>query len=259
MLSCYDYPATVWAEKAGVDIILVGDSVGVKILGYESPEQVTMEDMLHHFKAVQRACNQAYLIADLPLSSYKKKDQALIDSKCFVDHGANAVKIETFDLELVKHLVENQIEVCVDIIYSMLKTVLEKEGKDEITCLVDTVVLEKKLKKAGASTIVFTFMPEEAAKAATSILTVPTIGVGSGRYSDGQVLIAVEMLGMCETFGDGSYNKKYTDFQKTGQQAVTDFVQETKEQKFPAGGHFESLDRIVYDNFKKKLANELGS
>jgi 3-methyl-2-oxobutanoate hydroxymethyltransferase len=81
MLSCYDYPTTLWAEEAGVDIILVGDSVGVKMLGYDNPGQVTMDDMLHHLKAVQRAVKDAYLIADLPISSCMNHERMLEDSR----------------------------------------------------------------------------------------------------------------------------------------------------------------------------------
>ncbi len=253
MLSCYDYPTTLWAEEAGVDIILVGDSVGVKMLGYESPEQVTMEDMLHHLKAVYRGLSKAYLIADLPLSSSKSKVKALDDSKRFIDHGADAIKIENFDIKIVEHLLDNQIEVCFDVLYPFVKDHFSKPGQDEIDSLVDVINTLLKLENAGVSLFLLTMFPEEASKIVSEILKSPVIGIGSGKYTDGQVLILAEMLGMVEPFDQGIYNNRYDFFAEKGRRAIKQFVQETVKNEFPTDKNSINLEKIHVEKLNKSL------
>jgi 3-methyl-2-oxobutanoate hydroxymethyltransferase len=230
MLSCYDYPTSLLAEQAGVDIILVGDSVGTKMLGYKSPNQVTMEDMIHHIKAVRRGITNSYLVGDLPLSSVQSPAQALRDARVFLNHGVDGVKIEVFETEIVSLLSENGIEVCVDLIYPFLQH--RDPHKPVVELLADYVVIAIDHQRHGAALLVFTMAPEEIAKLATEQLKIPTIGVGSGRYTDGQVLITAEMLGMSKA--TPYYNKLYETFEERTLRAMRQFVNEVTTNEFPS-------------------------
>lgn len=241
MLACYDYPTAQWAEEAGVDVILVGDSLGVNLLGYDSPEQVTMDDMLHHFKAVRRAVREAFLIADLPLGSCRNPQKAFEDANCLIDHGADAVKLELFDLRMINYLLDNYIEVCFDMIFPWAKIQLGKPGKNDIDLLVEIIKIAMALQMDGLGLFILTMFPEAAARAATQRLSVPVIGVGSGKYTDGQALIAAEMLGACKPQGSGYYNRCYADFEPRGRKAIQIFVQETLAGKFPSSENSEKL------------------
>jgi 3-methyl-2-oxobutanoate hydroxymethyltransferase len=229
MLSCYDYPTSLLAEQAGVDIILVGDSVGTKMLGYKNPNQVTMEDMIHHIKAARRGTTNSYLMGDLPLSSVKSPAQALQDARIFLDHGADGVKIEVFETEIVSLLSENGVEVCVDLIYPFLQQ--PGAQKPIAKLLADYVTIALNQQRHGAALLVFTMAPEEIAKLTTEQLKIPSIGVGSGRYTDGQVLIAAEMLGMSKA--THYYNKLYDTFEERTLGAMQQFVTEVTNNKFP--------------------------
>jgi 3-methyl-2-oxobutanoate hydroxymethyltransferase len=229
MLSCYDYPTSLLAEQAGVDIILVGDSVGTKMLGYKSPNQVTMEDMIHHIKAVRRGIINSYLMGDLPISSVQNPAQALQDARIFLDHGVDGVKIEVFETEIVSLLSENGIEVCVDLIYPFLQQPESQKPIAEL--LADFVAIALSQQQHGAALLVFTMVPEEIAKLANEQLKIPTIGVGSGRYTDGQVLITTEMLGMSKAIH--YYNKLYDTFEERTLRAMQQFVTEVTNNEFP--------------------------
>jgi len=234
MLSCYDYPTALLAEQAGVDIILVGDSVGTKMLVYRNPKQVTMADMIHHIKAVRRGITNCHLVGDLPLSSVQSPDQALRDARVFLDFGVDGVKIEVFDMEIVSLLSENGIEVCVDLIYPFLQQ--RDLHKPVVKLLADYVTIALDHQRYGASLLVFTMAPEEIAKWAAEQLEIPTIGVGSGRYTGGQVLIAAEMLGMSEAAA--YYNKRYDTFEERTLKALQQFVNEVMNEEFPTEHHF---------------------
>jgi len=229
MLSCYDYPTALLAEQAGVDIILVGDSVGTKMLGYKSPNEVTMADMIHHIKAVRRGITNSYLMGDLPVSSVQSPAQALRDVQIFLDHGVDGVKIEVFETEIVSLLSENGIEVCVDLIYPFLQQ--RDLQKPVVKLLADYVAIAVDHQRHGAALLIFTMAPEEIAKLAAEQLKIPTIGVGSGRYTDGQVLITAEMLGMSKVAL--YYNKRYDTFEERTLKAIRQFVDEVRNSEFP--------------------------
>lgn len=259
MLACYDYPTALWAEEAGVDIILVGDSVGVKLLGYDSPEQVTMDDILHHFKAVRRAVKEAFLIADLPLGSCRNPAQALEDSSRLLDQGADAIKIELFDIGMITYLLDNYIEVCFDMIFPWAKMQLGKSQDDDSLLLADIIKIAMSLQMDGLGLFVLTMFPEAAAKAATQWLSVPVIGVGSGRYTDGQALIAAEMLGISKAQGSGYYNRRFADFENTGRTAFQNFVRQTMAGRFPSAEHTEKMSEAEIEKFLKALENVTSS
>jgi 3-methyl-2-oxobutanoate hydroxymethyltransferase len=230
MISCYDYPTSLRAEEAGIDVILVGDSVGTRMLGYQSPNQVTLPDMLHHFRAVRRAVKSSFLLADLPVSSVETPARALHDARIFLDYGADGVKLEVFETETVSLLAREGIEVCVDLIFPLL--VKRNAGKPAQDLFVEYIRNAEIQEKAGASLVVFTMAPEEIARLGTERIHVPTIGVGSGRYTDGQVLIAAEMLGISEV--NGYYNREYDRFGERTLRVMQQFVTEVTTLAFPA-------------------------
>jgi len=254
MLSCYDHPTSLLAEQAGVDIILVGDSVGTKVLGYKSPNQVTMADMIHHIKAVRRGITNSYLMGDLPLSSVQSPTQALRDARIFSDHGVDGVKIEVFETEIVSLLSENGIEVCVDLIYPFLRH--RDSQKPVAKLLADYVAIALDQQRQGAALLVFTMAPEEIAKLTTEQLKIPTIGVGSGRYTDGQVLITAEMLGMSKA--TQYYNKLYDRFEERTLRAMQQFVNEVTTNEFPSEHNSQHASE---DQLKevKELIRRVGS
>ncbi len=249
MLSCYDHPTAKWSEDAGVDIVLVGDSLGVNLLGYENAEQVTMEDMLHHFKAVQRAIKEAYLIVDLPLASLKSPEQALKDSQTFMDSGADAVKIESFDQELIAFLLDNYIEVCLDLIYPFAKEQYSVTEKDESGLLVALIKMAMALQKHGLGIFMLTMFPQEAAKAATELLSVPVIGVGSGKYTNGQALIVTEMIGMVSAKDHARYVKQLVNVEGLSRRALAKFIEDTGTGIFPSDENCDSLDPFQFETF----------
>lgn len=250
MLSCYDHPTALLAEQAGVDIILVGDSVGTKMLGYKSPDQVTMEDIIHHIKAVRRGITNSYLMGDLPLSSVQSPAQALRDARIFLDHGVDGVKVEVFETEIVSLLSENGIEVCVDLIYPFLQR--RDLQKPVVKLLADYVAIALNHQRHGATLLVFTMAPEEIAKLAAEQLKIPTIGVGSGRYTDGQVLITAEMLGMSKT--PLYYNKRYDIFEERTWKAMQQFVDEVTNSEFPGEQNSQHVGEHQLQEVKELLS-----
>jgi len=249
MLSCYDYPTALLAEQAGVDIILVGDSVGTKMLGYKTPNQVTMVDMIHHIKAVRRGTTNSYLMGDLPLSSVQSPAQALRDARIFLDHGVDGVKIEVFETEILSLLSENGIEVCVDLIYPFLQQ--RDLQKPVVKLLANYIAIALNHQRHGAALLVFTMAPEEIAKLAAEQLKIPTIGVGSGRYTDGQVLITAEMLGMSRAAL--YYNKRYDTFEERTLKAMQQFVDEVTNSEFPAEQNSQHVDERELQEVKELI------
>jgi len=254
MLSCYDYPTARWAEAVGADIILVGDSLGVNMLGYETPQQVTMNDMVHHFKAVRRAVQECFLIADLPSSSSHDFEKSLDDSKRLLDFGADAIKIETFDLKIIRHLLDNYIEVCFDMIFPLAQQQFGG-AKDDADLLIDIIKMAMELQKDGLALFVLTMFPEEAAKEATELLSVPVIGVGSGRFTGGQGLIAAEMLGICGAHGDGYYNQRFADFERLGRSAMEEFIRATTAGEFPGPANCRKLSESEIEKLTHAFEN----
>lgn len=232
MLTCYDYPTALLVEKAGIDIILVGDSVGTNVLGYESETEVRMNDMVHHLKAVRRGVSQAYLLVDLPYASYENPDQALVNSRILWSHGADGVKLEGVKEDVVAHLVKNGVEVCGHI--GLLpqthqkKAVQGKSFGQAKKLIEDASILEK----AGVTMLIGELIPEEVGKLITEKVSVPTIGIGAGRFTNGQVLIINDILGI--TPRKFRLAKKYQEYQELTFQAIKQYQEEVEQKLFPS-------------------------
>lgn len=237
MLTSYDYPTACLEDQAGIDIILVGDSVGTNVLGYASEREVTMADMVHHLKAVRRGVVQAYLLADLPYQAYDTPALALTNATTLIAHGADAVKLEggLEQVETVRSLTERGITVCGHIGFT--PQTLHQPGRrariqgrsfsQAITLLESAVALEQ----AGAKLLVLELIPEPLGKAVTECLHIPTIGIGAGRFCDGQVLIIHDLLGF--TPFHLRFVKRYQQYRDLTLQALAQYKHDVEHGLFP--------------------------
>jgi 3-methyl-2-oxobutanoate hydroxymethyltransferase len=204
-LTAYDYPTARLLDESGIDIILVGDSVGMVVLGYEDTTQVTLTEMIHHTKAAARGVKNALLVADLPIHTYDNPAQAVATARALVDAGAQAVKLEggLTHVPQIEAIIGENIPFMGHI--GMLPQSVRQEGgykvkgrtKPEAESLVrDGVALEK----AGAFAVVLEIVNPEAARLITNSLTIPTIGIGSGEQCDGQILVTHDLIGLFPWF-----------------------------------------------------------
>ena len=238
MITAYDAPSARIAWEAGVDVILVGDSLGNNVLGYKDTIPVTMEEMLIHVAAVRRGAEKAFIVADMPFLSYQvSESEAIKNAGLFLKYGANAVKLEGGKdfAGLIKRLVASGIPVMGHLgltpqsvnVFGGYKV----QGKTEDSrkkLIEDAMALEK----AGVFSIVLEMVVEEVAREITEKIKVPTIGIGAGRYCDGQVLVWHDVLGLNPEFSP-KFVRKYADLYKISLEAIKAYKEEVKEGKFP--------------------------
>ncbi len=252
MLTAYDYSTAKLLDEAGVDTILVGDSLGMVMLGYDDTLKVTMDDMLHHTRAVSRGVKNALVIGDMPFMSYHiSVEEAVRNAGRFVkEAGADAVKLEggADVLDKIKAIVRAQIPVVGHLGLTPQSVNMfggfKVQGKSEAqaTKLIEEALL---LQEAGCCSIVLECVPEKLAKIVSEKLTIPTIGIGAGKYCDGQVLVIQDMLGMYSDFTP-KFVKKYADVGSAMKQAVADYKKEVQEMTFPEEKHtFKIKDEVL--------------
>jgi 3-methyl-2-oxobutanoate hydroxymethyltransferase len=196
--TAYDYPSARLVREAEIDILLVGDSVGTNVLGYESEQDVTMEDMVHHLRAVVRGAQGGCVMADLPFGAAPDPEQALSNSRRLIEAGAAIVKIEGWEERagIIGHLTSNNVAVCAHIGYNPQQhgprgRVFGRESAVAVELVNSALALEK----AGAVMVVAEKIPEEVTQLIATRCTMPVIGIGSGRYCDGQVLVFHDIVG----------------------------------------------------------------
>ncbi len=243
MLTAYDYATAMVLDNAGVDIILVGDSLGMVVLGYESTLPVTMEEMLHHTKAASRGTKRAMLIADMPFMSYQASDtEAMLNAGRFLkEAGAQGVKLEGG--REVAGLIRKMTAVGIPVMahlgltpQSVLQFGGHKiQGKEEAAA---NRIMEdaRMIEDAGAFSVVLECVPAPLAAKITKALSIPTIGIGAGVECDGQVLVINDMLGMFERFTP-KFVKKYCNLNAQMKDAVRQYIDEVKSGKFPDEEH----------------------
>jgi 3-methyl-2-oxobutanoate hydroxymethyltransferase len=237
VLTCSDYPSALWQEAAGVDIVFCADSLGTNVLGYDDERQVTMDDMIHHLKAVKRGLKSggAYLLADLPYGSCDTPEEALGNSLRFRSLGADGVKFEGFKPEIVHVLRQRGIEVCCHL---GLNPQIHEEKKLQARTSQDAIRLLgecQALEKAGAQFIVLEAIPERVGRIISERLTIPTIGIAAGRYTDGQVLVFTDALGVHDF--DMRHVQRFGDIGHAAADGVTRYVQEVRARHFPTAEH----------------------
>jgi 3-methyl-2-oxobutanoate hydroxymethyltransferase len=259
VLTAYDYPTAKVIDEAGVPLLLVGDSLGNVVLGYESTVFVTMEDMLHHTKAVVRGAKRALVIGDMPFMSFQTgPTEALKNAARFLQEaGAQAVKLEGGEVmaETVRTLVERGIPVCGHIgftpqsEYTIGRRFQGRRTADEALKLVrDAQALEQ----AGAFAVVLELMPAELSKIITERVKIPTIGIGAGPYCDAQVQVVSDMLGL---FTDhvGRHVKLYAHVADAIRAGVQSYAAEVKDGAFPTMEHTRPLSAEVLQEVQARL------
>lgn len=241
-LTAYDYVTACLVDEAGIDIILVGDSLGSVVLGYENTIPVTMEEMLHHCRAVSRGAKSALLVGDMPFMSYQPCDaDAVRNAGRFVKEGRmHAVKIEGGE-EMsvrVKAIVNSGIPVMGHI--GLTPQSIHRfggyrvQGKDEARAS-QLVEDAKALEKAGCFSLVLECVPSALAKKITNAVSVPTIGIGAGLDCDGQVLVIHDLLGLTPGGFKPKFVKRYAELGGQASEAIRKFAEEVREKKFPTG------------------------
>lgn len=238
MLTAWDFAIAQILDAAGVDAILVGDSLGMVALGYETTLPITLDEMIHHAKAVRRGVKQALVVCDLPFLSYQESLQQAIHSagRVLKESGVQAVKLEggyPAMAQTVSYLVQAGIPVLGHVgltPQSVHKLGYRQQGKtpqDSERILQEAIALEE----AGAFAIVLEHIPSELALQITQKLTIPTIGIGAGNHCDGQVLVTADMLGMTEK--QPPFAKTYVNLRESIINAVQDYGNEVRDKQFP--------------------------
>ena len=204
-LTAYDYPTARLLDESGIDIILVGDSLGMVVLGYEDTTQVSLADMLHHTRAVARAVKRAFLVADFPIRTYDTPEQAIANARTLVAAGAHAVKLEggVSHADRIEAIVQAGIPVMAHI--GMLPQSVREEGgyklKGRTQAEVEQLLQDAHaVERAGAFSVVLEIVTPETAKQITNAIGIPTIGIGSGEYCDGQILVTHDLIGLFPWF-----------------------------------------------------------
>lgn len=243
MLTAYDYPSALILDEAGVDILLVGDSLGMVVLGYESTVFVTMDEMIHHTKAVSRAAKRALVIGDMPFMSYQTSiSDAIRNAGRFLQEaGAHGVKLEggITVADTIRRIVATGIPVMAHIGLTPQSVHqiggYKVQGKDE-TDAKKLIADAKILEEAGAFSIVLECIPAELAKRITQSISIPTIGIGAGSHCDGQVLVLHDMLGMFDKFAP-KFSKIYCNLNDMMKDAVKQYSDEVRAGIFPEEKH----------------------
>jgi 3-methyl-2-oxobutanoate hydroxymethyltransferase len=243
MLTAYDYPSARLAEEAGVDVVLVGDSLGMVVLGYDSTVPVTMADMTHHTRAVRRGARETFVVTDMPFLSYQiSPAQALENAGRLVQEGGcEAVKVEGGEeiAAQVRALTRAGIPVCAHVgLTPQSATALSgykvqgRTAEAANKLLRDALALEE----AGAFMIVLECIPVQVAQLVTGRLSIPTIGIGAGAACDGQVLVWHDTLGMFDRFTP-KFVKKFETLGLKAREAVGAYAREVREGTFPGPEH----------------------
>jgi 3-methyl-2-oxobutanoate hydroxymethyltransferase len=239
-LTAYDYPTARLLDEAGVDVVLVGDSLGMVVLGYENTLPLTVDEMLHHTRAVRRGVHRSLLVADMPYGSYHgDKGEAVRNALRFVkEAGAEAVKVEGGErrMELIAQLVEAEIPVMghVGLTPQSVHAFggFRVQGKT-VPAAEQLMRDARSVEAAGAFSIVLESIPRELAAQITRELRIPTIGIGAGPECDGQILVLHDMIGLSAGHAP-KFTRRYANVSETISKAVAAYAQDVRDGNFPA-------------------------
>lgn len=253
MLTAYDYSTAKLIDSCGINAILVGDSLGMVCLGYEDTLSVTMDDMIHHTKAVSRGCKETLIVADMPFMSYQTSVyDAVVNAGRLIKEGkAHAVKleggIEVF--EQIKAVVKSSIPVMGHIGLTPQSVNafggFKVQGKDELAAkklIEDALSVEE----AGAFAVVLEGVPAKLASLITKKLSIPTIGIGAGVSCDGQVLVYQDMLGMFSDFTP-KFVKQYENLGEKMKKAFSSYIDEVQKGAFPSDKHSFNINEDIIE------------
>ncbi|CCJ33036.1 MULTISPECIES: 3-methyl-2-oxobutanoate hydroxymethyltransferase [Caloramator] len=257
MLTAYDYSMAKLIDEAGIDGILVGDSLGMVALGYENTLSVTVDDMVHHIKAVARGAKNALIVGDMPFLSYHISIEESIKNagRLIQEGGCHAVKLEggIEVLDKVKAIIKAQIPVMGHIgltpqsVNMLGGFKVQGKTKESIKKLIDDA---KYLEDAGVFAIVLEAVPDEVAKLITESISIPTIGIGAGKYCDGQILVVNDMLGLFSDFVP-KFVKKYRNLGDEIKGAIKEYIEEVRRGDFPEDSHSFKIDKDIVEEIKR--------
>jgi 3-methyl-2-oxobutanoate hydroxymethyltransferase len=256
MVTAYDYPGARIADQAGVDLVLVGDSLAMVVLGHADTLAVTMDEMLHHVRAARRGVERALLVADMPYGSFHLgPEQAVANAiRCVKEAGAQAVKIEGARTDVLRALVDAEIPVMGHVgltpqsIHRFGGFKVQGRGAEARAALLEAA---RAVEEAGAFSLVLECIPSELAGEVTASLAIPTIGIGAGPRCDGQVLVFHDLLGIEERIAP-RFVRRYAELGRATREAIAAFARDVRGGTFPAAGEsFEdptaprpALDRL---------------
>ncbi|MCI0465580.1 MAG: 3-methyl-2-oxobutanoate hydroxymethyltransferase [Beijerinckiaceae bacterium] len=250
VLTGYDAPTAKAEEAAGVDIILVGDSVGTAMLGYASEREVTLADMCHHAAAVRRGAPKTTIIADLPYRTYDTPGDAVKNARLLTAAGAGIVKFEGFRPDIVEALKAASIAACCHLglepQHHDTKRIKGRSAAEAIKLLRDAMALDR----AGMAMLVLELVPEEAAERVTKTIAAPTIGIGAGRKTNGQVLVISDVLGFTPV--NYRHNRRYQEIGRLTTEAAQAYVSDVRSRNFPEVKNIFSMDKDELAAFQEE-------
>jgi 3-methyl-2-oxobutanoate hydroxymethyltransferase len=252
VLTGYDSTMVTLCDQ--VDIILVGDSAGMVMLGYEDTSSVTMEDMIRFTTAAKNGRKNSLIVSDLPINSYKTEKDAIRNSLKLIEAGADAVKLEGGKevAEIIKSITEAKIPVMGHL--GLLPQTAQKytvQGKTKESAI-ELIEDAKMITESGVFSIVLEMVSSQVAKIITEKISVPTIGIGSGKFCDGQVLVVHDMLGLFEKIKP-KFAKRYLSLSDEIRNAVKSYATEVKEEKFPSIEHEFQMDELEYTKLREHI------
>ncbi len=236
MLTAYDYQTAKILDEVGIDLILVGDTLGMVVQGCTDTKSVTVENMVYHTRVVARGAKKTPIIGDMPINSDKTPEDALRNARKLLAAGSHAVKIEGNKSEVIDTLINNGVPVMGHLgLLPQTAASFRLKGKQPSEAeIIFQDALE--IEKLGVFSIVLECIPENLAKKITDTVSVPTIGIGGGKYCDGQVLVINDMLGLDPSFSP-KYLKRYANLHQIIKEAVECYLQEVKTGKYPDEEH----------------------
>ena len=264
-ITSYDYPTATFAEKAGMDMILVGDSLGMCVYGYEGTMPVTMDMMIVHSEAVRRGAPNTFVIGDMPFLSYQTTDEAAVENagRFFKEARVDAVKLEggVRVASRIRAIVDGGMLVMGHIGLTPQSSSqlggFKAQGRtlDSAKAQVEDALA---VQEAGAAMILLEAIPPEVSGYIRDLLTIPVLSIGAGPYCDGQLLIVSDMLGVFEAFTP-KFVKRYTEIAKISTEALTAYVQDVRSKAFPEPRHIYPMIPEELAKFKEWAAAQKAS
>jgi 3-methyl-2-oxobutanoate hydroxymethyltransferase len=258
-LTAYDYPSAVALDRSGIDGILVGDSLGMVVLGYENTLSVTMQDMLHHCRAVARGASRTHLVGDMPFMSYQSSTGGAVRNagSLLQKGGMDAVKLEggRERVPAIKAIISAGIPVMGHLgltpqsVHQLGGWKMQGKSAESARRLIeDSLILED----AGCYAIVIESIPTELAQLISKRLSIPVIGIGAGAECDGQILVTHDLLGLFDRFTP-CFVKKYADLFSEMEKAFRSYIADVKERRFPATEHVNNMDSQEFRDLVREI------
>ncbi len=260
MMTAYDYPFGLMADEAEVDIVLVGDSLGMVVMGLEGTVAVTMEDMIHHIRAVVRGCKNPLVVGDMPFMSYNTsiRDAIMNAGRLMKEGGCDVVKLEggvdfaPTVAAIVKAGIPVQGHIGLTPQTASALGGFKMQGKD-VDGAVKIIDDARALETAGAFSIILEAVPAPLARLVTEAVNIPVIGIGAGSDVDGQVLVTHDMIGLFDKFIP-KFVKQYTKIRPIILEALAAYKKEVQEETFPAAEHSFKMESETLEQLKKRIS-----